>query len=209
MIHILDNFYKDPKIIESLIKEFNVTGCGSGVKTLDLSYLDKSLYNSLKTDLCRLHQFDPNRIAFYSYFSEHNYNHEDDIFNYSAIHIDGKGGCNIDDYNLVFCGQVLLTENPDPDSGVLIYKFKNDNPEIMNDALNNYTIPGEQYRQGSISLDKFKKMKAEYNSNFELTCEVKNVYNRMVSWVGGTPHAQRVTKNVPRKINQYFFAEIL
>jgi len=209
MIHILDNFYKDPKIIESLITEFNVTGCGSGVKTLDLGFIDKTIYNSLKVELCNLHQQNSTEIKFYSYFSEHIYNDVDDIFNYSAIHIDGKGGCNISDYNLVFCGQILLTDNPDPDSGVLIYKFKNNEPQMLDNALNHYTIPGEQYREGSISLEQFKQLKSEYNSNFELTCEIKNVYNRMVSWAGGTPHSQRITKHVPRKINQYFFAEKL
>ena len=79
--------------------------------------------------------------------------------------------------------------------------------EIVVNCIDQYTTPGELYRAGKIDVQEFKRMRLEYESNFDLTCEIKNVYNRMVSWRGGTLHSQRITKTVPRIINQYFFAE--
>ena len=117
----------------------------------------------------------------------------------------------VDEYKLAFCGQILLTKDPDPDAVVTIHKFKShinwDEQEIVKRCIDEYTNPGEFFRAGKIDLEEFKRMRKEHADNFDLTCEVKNLYNRMVSWKGGTLHAQRITKSAPKVLNQYFFAE--
>jgi hypothetical protein len=215
-IKVLDNFYRDPSFIDKFLTNgFPVTGCGAGARTLDLSLIDINAYNELKVYLCQLHGCDPSKIDFVTYFMGHDYSEIDDIFNQSTIHIDGKDPniClnAVSDYKLEFCGQILLTPNPNPDGSVTIHKFKShidwDEKEIVKRCIDEYTLPGEYYRAGKISLEEFKEMRNKHDSNFDLTCEIKNVYNRMVSWKGGTLHAQKFRS--PRVLNQYFFAAAL
>jgi len=208
-IKVLDNFYSNPEYIISCIGSIDAIGCGSMIKSEDLGKTNPQLNQEIKMALCDIHGVDPDKIDFCTYFSEETYSDKDDIFNYKTIHIDGKGsGCSIDNYRLAFCGKILLTKNPDPDSGILIYNLNEDvDSSFMEVALNQYTIPREQYEAGEISLEEFKNLRLQYNKNFNLTCDIKNLYNRMVSWKGGTLHSQKVTKKVPKKLTQYFFAE--
>ncbi len=214
-IKVLDNFYIDPNRIISLVDNFPITGCGSGARTIDLCVLDSDIFQSVKESLCNIHNVDHTKIKLFTFFMEHFYNDMDELFNIASTHMDGKDPdicrSSVEEYNLAFCGQILLTSNPDPETGVAIYKFKphiNWNAqEIVKHCIDDYTIPGEEYRAGRINLETFKEMRNAHEENFELTCDIKNVFNRMVSWKGGTLHGQKITKNVPRKLNQYFFAE--
>lgn len=216
-IKVLDNFYNNPESIIEMIDSFPISGCGSGERSIGLEMLDKNLYVSIKESLCAIHTVNPNAVKLHTFFMEHHYNNVDDMFNVSTTHIDGKNPdvcrATVEDYRLAFCGQILLTPNPDPESGVTIHKFKEhidwSPQEIVKRCIDEYTIPGELYRAGKIDLEEFKRMRKAHDDNFDLTCEIKNVYNRMVSWKGGTLHGQRITKSVPKKLNQYFFAEWL
>ena len=208
-IKVLDNFYTNPEYIILSIGSIDAIGCGSMIKSADLEQINPQLNQEIKNALCNIHGVDPSQIGFNTYFSEETYSEIDDIFNHKTIHIDGKGsGCSIDNYRLAFCGEIMLTKNPDPESGVCIYNLNDDvDSSFMDITLNHYTLPREKYEAGEISLEEFKNLRMEYNKNFNLTCDVKNVYNRMVSWKGGTLHGQKVTKQVPKKLTQYFFAE--
>jgi len=205
---LLDNFYDDPESIIQIVRgEFPVSGCSSGKKSLDLSQLDSNAYVKFKERICSLHNLNVNTVNVHTYFAEQLYNDVDDIFNNKAIHVDGKGSCSANNYNLLFCGQIMLTKDPDPEATIKTYRFNTLDSEMLEKSINEYTIPGELYRSNKITLDEFKILKNKYNSNFELVEEISNVYNRMVSWVGGTPHNHRVTIKVPVKLDQYFFIE--
>jgi hypothetical protein len=212
-LKVLDNFYDDPEVILKLVDSFPITGCGTGSRSIDLRMLDPNLSLLVQNGLCNIHAVDPRSVKMNIFFMEHFYNEADDIFNRSTIHMDGKNPdvcrATVAEYRLAFCGQILLTKDPNPDGVVSLHKFKphinwNDQ-EIVKHCIDEYTIPGELYRAGKISLDEFKTMRMQHDSNFDLTCEVKNVYNRMVSWKGGSLHAQ--TYKNKRVLNQYFFAE--
>ena len=56
-------------------------------------------------------------------------------------------------------------------------------------------------------VDEYTRLHKEYHSNFNLTAEVKNKYNRMVSWKAGTLHGDPITKKQGKRLNQYFFVE--
>lgn len=214
-IKVLDNFYTDPEYITKLCDgNFPISGCGTGNRSIDLSKINQEVYAGVKNALCSIHGVDPLRVKMNTFFMVHEYNSVDDIFNVSSTHMDGKNPdvcrSTVDEYRLAFCGQILLTKDPDPESGVTIHRMKPnewDAQEIVKRCIDEYTIPGEMYRAGKITLDEMKELRRQHEENFELTCEVKNVYNRMVSWKGGTLHGQRITKTVPKKLNQYFFAE--
>jgi hypothetical protein len=214
-IKVHDNFYSAPDAILKLVNEFPITGCGTGARSIDLQQLNPSLGDNVKNDLCQIHGVNPNSVKMNIFFMEHEYNFKDEIFNTTTIHMDGKNPdicrARVDEYKLAFCGQILLTKDPDPDAVVTIHKFKShinwDEQEIVKRCIDEYTNPGEFFRAGKIDLEEFKRMRKEHADNFDLTCEVKNLYNRMVSWKGGTLHAQRITKSAPKVLNQYFFAE--
>ena len=214
-IKVLDTFYTQPDFILGLVDDFPISGCGTGNRSISLEMMSKPTFDGVKNALCSIHGVDPNKIKLTTFFMEHQYNDVDELFNISTTHIDGKNPdvcrATVEEYRMAFCGQILLTPNPDPDSGVTLHKFKEhidwDPQEIVKRCIDEYTIPGELYRAGKIDLTEFRHMRKEHDDNFDLTCEVKNVYNRMVSWKGGTLHGQRITKSVPKKLNQYFFAE--
>jgi hypothetical protein len=105
-----------------------------------------------------------------------------------------------------------MTPNPDPDTGVKIGKLKEDRnwsrQELIDKTINDYTLPREQYEAGKISLEEYELLHREYHDNFDVTCEVKNVYNRMVSWRGGSLHGAKITKKMQKRLNQYFFVSM-
>jgi hypothetical protein len=218
-IKVLDNFYDQPDLVLNLVTDFVVPGCGTGLRSVDIQQVNPQLGFQIKNVLCQMHGVDPAAIKMGIFFMGHDYSDEDELFNSSTVHIDGKSVdgngefCRVRDdyYKLAFCGQISLTKNADPEAAVTIHKFKPhikwDEQEIVRRCIDEYTNPGEWYRAGKIDLEEFKRMRKEYDENFDLTCEIKNVYNRMVSWKAGTLHAQRWTKSVPHVLNQYFFAE--
>lgn len=216
-LRILENFYEDPEIVLSLVKEFPITGCGSGNRSLDIQMMNPTLGIQIKQKLCSIHGVDPRSVNLFTYFMEHTYDPVDDIFNRTSTHIDGKKqeNCVISDgqNRLVFCGQIFLTKDVDLDVSVSISRVKPhlkwDKKELEKNCIEDYTLPGKLYRSGKINLEEFKRMRQDHENNFDLTCEVKNLYNRMVSWRAGTLHAQRITGSVPKVLNQYFFAEWL
>lgn len=212
-LKIFDNFYNDPDLITKMVTDFVVSGCGTGLKTVDLQNTNARLANDIKFSLCQMHGVDPNHVMMNSFFMQHEYNQVDDYFNRTSIHISGKNAeiCRVrEDYDrMAFSGQIFLTKDPDPDASIFTHAFKSDvnwsEQEILTKCIDEYTNPGEWYKEGKISLEEYKRLRDEYECNFYTTCEIKNVYNRMVSWKAGTLHSQIVTKKVPNLLYQYFF----
>lgn len=213
-IKVQDNFYTDPdSIVNASNGEFPIFGCGTGNRSVGLQEVDQNLFHIFCQRLFRLHSIADNRnLQVFTFFMEHYYNPEE-IFNRGWVHIDGKNpdACRMttEEYKLLVCGQVFLTPDPDPNSGVEIHKLKNginwDQQELFDRCINDYTIPREEYQAGRIDLAEYTRLHGEYHSNFELTAEVKNCYNRMVSWKAGTLHTQHMTAAMPTRLNQYFF----
>jgi len=213
---VVDNFYSDPHAILNVLSgDYPIVGCGTGNRSIALQDIDQNLYNVFTEGIYKLHniQFSP-RLRMTSYFMEHSYN---DKFESSWVHIDGKNSdacrMTVTDHNLILCGMVHLTENPDPRTGVSLYKLKDtinwSQQEIIDKTLNDYTIPRENYEAGKITLEQYNKLYEEYHSNFEMTNNFDNVFNRMVSWQGGTLHGQIMTKNMPKRLSQYFFVQYI
>jgi hypothetical protein len=218
-LKVINNFYTNPAAISALVDNFgfDITGCGFGKRSPQLWEIDQSLGEDVKNALCQIHSVDPNKVNISTFFMYSDTVFEDDFLNRSAPHIDGKNQdtCRLfvkpEDYNLIFCGHIFMTPNPDPDASVFTHEFKNpeqwDWEEMVKQCIDEYSIPSEKYREGKINLDQYKAERILYEQHFNVACEVKNVYNKMVSWKAGTLHSMKITKNVPKMINQYFFAE--
>ena len=213
MIKVLDNFYYDPKqIIDLLNNDYPISGCGTGNRSIGLQDISKPIYDNFCDSLFKIHNVDPSDLYVTTFFMEHNYN-PIETFNPGWVHIDGKNpdACRmtVEEYKLLFCGVVFLTPDPDPECGMGIYELKSeitwDRQKLIDECINDYTLPREQYESGKISLEQYAIAHSEYHNNFNLTCDVKNKYNRMVSWAGGSLHGQKMTKKMNYRLNQYFF----
>jgi hypothetical protein len=215
-LKILDNFYDDPEKIFYLSNgEFPIFGCGTGKRSIGLQEVDKKLYDQFCAKIFKIHGItDPRGLHMFTFFMEHNWN-PIEVFNKGWVHIDGKNpdACRMttEDYKLVVCGQIFLTPDPDPEASASTYKLRNgvnwSTQELYDRCINDYTIPREDYEAKKINLDQFTQLHTDYHSNFEQTAEVKNVYNRMVSWKAGTLHGQRMTQKMGKRLNQYFFIQ--
>ncbi len=216
-IKVLDNFYTNPeKIVQLLDGDYPIMGCGTGSRSIGLEELSPQLYKDFCNAIYSIHGIDGSKVHMFSFFMEHSYN-PIEIFNYGWMHIDGKNpdACRmiVDEYKLLVCGQIFLTKNPDPETGVTIASLKQNvnwsRQELIDKTINDYTIPKEDYLAGKISLEDYERIHKEYHSNFDPTCDIKNVFNRMVSWRAGSLHGSKMTNKMPKRLNQYFFVETL
>jgi hypothetical protein len=215
-LKVLDNFYNDPQgIIDILNGDYPIVGCGVGNRSVSLQEISPQIYSGFCDAIYQIHGINANDVWMTTFFMEHTYN-PIDIFNYGWMHIDGKNpdACRmlVEEYKLIVCGQIFMTQNPDPDTGVQIGTLKSDRnwtrQELIDKTINDYTLPKEQYEAGSISLNEYENIHKEYHDNFNLTCEVKNVYNRMVSWRGGSLHGAKMTEKMHKRLCQYFFVSL-
>lgn len=217
-LNVFDNFYSDPNAVRILLNgDYPITGCGAGKRSIGLENIDLNLYKNFCDSIFNIHGISSKGLYVTTYFMEHSYN-EIDIFNHGWMHIDGKtsNACRTavtDEYKLVLGGQIFLTPNSDPETGVKVGVLKPDTnwnrEELINRAINDYTLPREDYEAGKINLQEYEILHKDYHNNFDITCDVKNVYNRMVSWKGGSLHASKITNLMPKRLNQHFFVEII
>ena len=192
-ITVLDNFYDNPESVVSLLNgDYPIMGCGTGKRSIGLEQINPQLYNIFCDAVFKIHGISSNGLKLTTFFMEHEYD-PIEIFNQRWVHIDGK--------------------NPDPEAGTKICKLKSDvnwsEKQLVDNCINFYTSPKEKYTAGLIDLEQYSKEHQEYHSNFEMTCDVKNVYNRMVSWKAGTLHGDPVTSKMKTRLNQYFFVETI
>ena len=215
-LKVIDNFYDNPeKMFYMSNGEFPIFGCGTGKRSVGLQEINRAMYHSFCQKIFRIHNItDTRNLTVFTFFMEHNWNPVE-VFNKGWVHIDGKNpdACRMttEDYKLVLCGQIFLTPEPDPDASAATYHLKKDvnwsQQELYDRCINDYTIPREDYEAKKINLEEYTRLHTEYHNNFELTAEVKNVYNRMVSWRAGTLHGQRMTQKMGKRLNQYFFVQ--
>ena len=199
MFHIIDNFYSSPEKLLRLSDSCLNTGCGSGIRSDDISLLDTESYYDLKNFLFSQYNIDYNNHHLTSYLTKQTYQAE----NSGRIHIDGRNpnSCDIvkSQYKLVLCGMIFLTPSLDTNSGISFYEV-NDNvwsdEEEFNVTLNDcYTYNEEQ-------LDK-------YHDNFYETLSVKNIQNRFVCWTAGSKHKNNITEKQGTRIVQNFYISMV
>jgi hypothetical protein len=214
-INVLDNFYSDPDAVTQLVDgNYPIVGCGTGNRSIPLQQINPQLYQDFCRAIFQLHNLDGRGLKVSTFFMEH-YANPIEIFNKKWIHIDGKNPdicmMSMEEYKLVLCGQIFLTPEPDPEAGVKICNLKVGNTwtekQLIENCIDNYTLPRNKYDAGMITLEEYEQIHAEYHSNFDLTCEVKNMYNRMVSWKAGTLHGDPITSKMSKRLTQYFFVE--
>jgi hypothetical protein len=215
-IKVLDNFYTNPSdIVQLLNGEYPIFGCGTGNRSVGLQEISPHLYSGFCESIYAIHGIDPSAVHMTTFFMEHNYSPIEQL-NPGWVHIDGKNpdACRmlVEEYKLLVCGVIFLTENPDPECGMGIYELKPtvkwDRQKLIDECINDYTTPRDLYNVGKISLDEYASKHKDYHDNFELTCDVKNKYNRMMSWRGGSLHGQKMTKKMNHRLNQYFFVSL-
>jgi hypothetical protein len=214
-ITVLDNFYPEPqKVVDMLTGEYPISGCGTGNRSLPLQQMNPRMYSDFCNAIFSIHGINGRGLKVSTFFMEHE-SSAIDIFNQKWIHIDGKNPdvcmMSMQEYKLILCGQIFLTPDPDPEAGTKICTLKPTvnwtEKQLIENCIDNYTLPRQKYDAGMINLDEYVEQHNQYHSNFDLTCDVKNVYNRMVSWKAGTLHGDPITKKMPKRLNQYFFVE--
>jgi hypothetical protein len=114
--------------------------------------------------------------------------------NNAWIHIDSKS---------LMAAVVYLSKNADPDSGTSLYKPK---PNIDLVELDNITLDRcEFYKTGKHKKDYISRLN-NYNSNFDLTLEVKNYYNRVIAYDSNIYHkATNHYSPIGERLTQVFF----
>jgi hypothetical protein len=216
-INILENFYEDPYHVLSLLNnEYPIVGCGTGARSIPLLDMNIELYNYFCDKIYKLHNLSPEGLYLTTFFMEHVYD-PIEIFNERFVHIDGKNPdvcyMTMEEYKLILCGQVFLTPDPDPEAGVKICKLKPEvnwsEKELMDNCINNHLSPKDKYYAGLIDIEEYTNLHKDYHSNFDITCDIKNEFNRMVSWKGGTLHGEPMTKKMKKRLTQYFFIQKL
>jgi hypothetical protein len=214
-VNIVESFYNNPlELVNKLTGEYPIIGCGTGRRSVGLQEIDTTLYQQFCQKIFQIHNLNPRGLHVTTFFMEHEYD-PIEIFNQRWVHIDGKNPdvclMTMDEYKLVLCGQIFLTPNPDPEAGVRICDLKPEinwtEKELLDKTVNFYTQPKDDYLAGKINLVEYTKRHTEYHNNFNLTCDVKNVYNRMVSWKAKTLHGDPMTKKMGKRLNQYFFIQ--
>ncbi len=208
---IIENFYEDPQSIVALANEFSRIGCGVGVKSPPLQEIDYTFYKRFEERIQDIFRpsFD---YKLTTYFTKYEYNPIEQLNEYCA-HIDGRNPnlCAVTPktYNLKFCGQIFLSYDADPSTGITFY----DPPsgwsidECFDKALNNYLIPKNLYLSNKITLEEYTKMFEDYHKQFTVSSVVDNKFNRFVSWCAGTINRSRITKVPDTKIVHNFYIE--
>lgn len=214
-ITVRDNFYLNPELlIEKLTNDFPITGCGTGNRSVGLQEINPIVYREFCNEIFSIHNLNPKGLKVTSFFMEHEANSVE-VFNKKWVHIDGKNPAicmmSMEEYKLVLCGQIFLTTNPDPECGVKIHELKPEvnwnEKQLIENCIDNYTLPRNLLDAGKIDLEEYTRLHTEYHNNFNMTADIKNKYNRMVSWKAGTLHGDPITINMPKRLTQYFFVE--
>lgn len=206
---IIDNFYVDPK---SIIKKFEQycsnTHICPGLRSVQLYEIDNKFYDEFSELVCSLHNVDRSKVDVWTYFNLQTYDSsKPECLNYAWPHVDGN--IQIDDWltydnyqdNMLFGGVIYLTENPDPETGLTFYK-KNKNckltdRELFDFIVNNYLSAKLEYDDNKVSVDELNLRYKEYYEMFDSTLQIKNQFNRMVTWKCGNIRGSKFISKQP------------
>lgn len=206
MIHILDNFYNNPEFVSSL-GEFQQGGCGGvfSERSKPLDQINKQFHNDFSESICSVLNLNSKKVDIYSFLSRQTYNGKNTT---GFIHIDGRDSTTgqipmFNQYRNLYGGTIFLSEEYDRSSGINFYD------DITEES------PEDKFYCGLNSLynvknhDQFDTLKEKYNSRFEITTCVSNVYNRLVVWKCGKLHASVITEKQKTILTHNFYISIL
>ena len=203
---VIDNFYNNPEYVATLA-EFQQGGCGGiySKRSKPLDLINKSFHDEFSSAICNILQLDRSRVDVYSFLSKQTFNEESSG---GYIHIDGRNSStgqvpNFNSYSNLYGGTIFLSAEYDRSSGINFYDdITNETPEQkFNCAINSlYNV-----RDNS----NLNELKAEYDSRFELSTSVGNVYNRLVVWKCGQPHTSTITKKQGVKLTHNFYISMV
>jgi hypothetical protein len=195
-IQIIDNFYEDPDKIRKYALEQNFykrDGNYPGIRSDRLSDINKALFELFVSKIASLY-FDINTVKL-EYDVITNFQIIDGKYDKGWIHQDDIGYFSV-------AGVVYLSPNAPINTGTSIYK-----PIV--DKVKQVNFPMDPYSVKNLNVHEYEKQQEVYNSQFEKTLEVGNIYNRLAVYPVTEWHTQSgffgTTKENSR-LTQVFFA---
>jgi hypothetical protein len=198
----VDDFYQNPDEIRKFALSQNFEsdpeGRWPGKRTKELHELDMNLFHGFCKRLFSIY-FDLNspitwHVATQFQLIEPMSDDPNSKKNSGWIHCDGT---------TVFSGIIYLTPNIDKTLGTSIYKLK-DGCEVDQESHINAKV---KFYRDNIDED-YDNVISKHNNMFEETVTFSNVYNRLISFDGNTPHGVKSYYGKgDARLTQTFFVE--
>ena len=207
-ITCVDDFYKDPYKIRELASSLdyeNKIGNYPGVRSPLLHKVLPDFFNVFCQKFFSLfynYECEEVKWVIQSYFQKV-YSYDDEELNVGHIHRD-EGGC-------IFAGLIYLNPNPVLDSGTSLYSLKESETfDYDEEYSSREKLKRKFYRNELDDTTFYKQSLKKHNSKFKKTLEIKNIYNRLVSYPYDVWHSQSDFKmNDEPRLTQVFFVEKL
>lgn len=178
-VTIIENFYENPDAIReyALEQEYKfrheqteINYVYPGSRTLDLSYINKSLYDSICNKLVS---------AFHN--TEYDYMRWAIATSFQSVSEQYKRGVIHTDKNTIFAGVLYLTPDAPLDGGTSLFRKNKtfDEAKYERALLDN----DQRFKAGEIAMD------TSYHSMFDEIVRVNNVYNTLIIYEGRHYHA--------------------
>ncbi len=201
----VDNFYDNPSEVRefALSLEYgNIIGNYPGIRTDTLDKIDSNFYDSFCKKLFSLfYSEDTSEWKVETTFHKI-YPYDDEELNVGEIHKD-------DIKDIDFAGLIYLNINPLTGSGTSFYSLKKDEEITAEDLRTMDIFKHELYRGVHDRWHDpfiFRKILRENNSKFERILEIKNSYNRLITYPSNVWHgATNLQMNDEFRLTQPFF----
>jgi Family of unknown function (DUF6445) len=197
-VTIVENFYDNPDAVRKFAlaqkykfchEQTEISYVYPGSRTLDLSFLDKNLYDNI----CK-------KLVSVFHNSEHDYMRWVISTSFQSVAAQYDRGVIHSDHNTIFAAVLYLTPNAPLNSGTSIFKKnKTFNEKKYIQALDDNDA---KFKTGEIAMD------TAYHSMFDEIVRVNNVYNTLIIYEGHNFHAanQFFGKNLTdARLAQVFF----
>ena len=198
-IKIIDNFYENPDGIRKYALEQNFykrVGNYPGIRCDRLSDLNRPLFEFFSNKLVSLYFNDKNLKIEYDVIT--NFQIIDNKYDVGWIHHDDIGYFDV-------AGVVYLVPNAPINTGTSIYR-----PIV--DSINHVNLPMDPLSIENLNLYEYEKQQKVFNSQFEKTLDVGNVYNRLVVYPVTEWHTQSGFFGINKensRLTQVFFAKFI
>lgn len=166
---IVDNFFETPTLIRDFALSCDFPGARGyhpGVRTDQIFKLNPDLFHYINKKLFYLFFNDKHDLVEWRVESQ---------FQYTTEHFEEGWVHNDSDFqNWQIAGVVYLSPDAPVEAGTSIYrKISEPNPD---DCI----LRNEFYSGKEVDMDHYRKTRNDYNSNFEKTLDIGNVFNRLV-----------------------------
>jgi hypothetical protein len=195
-VQVVDNFYDAPDKIRKYALQQNFykrIGNYPGIRCDRLSDLNPTFFKFCVGKIISLYFTDSNIKIEYDVIM--NFQIIDGKYNKGWIHQDDIGYYDV-------AGVVYLTPNAPIDTGTSIYR-------PLTEKIKHTKLNHDQYQIENVDMLDYERQQDVFNSQFEKTLEIGNVYNRLVVYPVSEWHTQSgffgTTKENSR-LTQVFFA---